>query len=219
MGVRLHRGGRTRSWLGAQLGGDIALGDRAWRRGLHLAGLLVLAVFVLPAKTFGPVPVRVVLVLALAAVLCMEAARLLGHLSLPTIRPHEEGRVASYAYYAVALTVAVLAFPEVVAVVAVAGAAVVDPLLGELRLRGIARPTAALLGTVVYAAVGVLILLRLSTVPVGIATIVALGVGALAVSVEGPGSWLPVDDDLATVLLPGASLALLAWLGPGGWGW
>ena len=209
MGVPLHLGGRTRGWIGRRLGGDETLGDRVWRRCLHLGGLVVLAVYVVPADLFGPVPVRYVLDAALAAVLLLELLRILGRVELPTIRPHERRRVASYAYYAIALVLAVELLPEAVAVAAVVGCALVDPLLGELRGHGLARRPAAGLGALVYGGIALAALVALDGPPRAILGVAAVVGAGLAVLVEGPGSWLPVDDDLAMVLVPGVVTALL----------
>ncbi|HTT26377.1 MAG TPA: hypothetical protein VMH90_05395, partial [Thermoplasmata archaeon] len=182
--AKLHRGGRTRAWIGRLLGGDATLGDRAWRRALHLAGAAVLLVYVLPANTFGPVPVRVVLLLALAGVLLLELLRRQAGWELPTIRPHEHTRIASFALYAVGLVVAVLVFPEPVAVASVLGAAIVDPLLGELRLIGWTRLRVSCVGLLTYfvLAGGALALLGAVTWPAA-AALGAVG-AAIAVGVE-----------------------------------
>lgn len=211
MGVRLHGGGRTRAWIGRRLGGDEALGDRIWRRCLHVGGLVVLLVFVLPTGVFGPVPVRLVLLLALAVVLALELLRYGGRVELPTIRAHERARVASFAYYAVALVVAVLLFPEAAATAAVVGAALVDPLLGELRAAGVGRGPALAAGFVAWTLLGFTALRLLSGAPgATLLALAALG-GAVAVACEGPASVVPIDDDLAMVILPGLLLAAYFW--------
>lgn len=217
MELRLHRGGRTRAWIGARLGGDERLGDRVWRRCLHLSGGLVLLIFVVPNGVFGPVPPVDVLLAALAVLLALEALRYTGHLDLPTIRPHERGRVASFAYYGVGLVIAVLAFPKPIAVVAVLGAALVDPLLGELRIRGTRKGLTAAVGGAVYLGIALAALLLIARPPIPDAVgLAALG-AVIAVAVEGPGSVVPLDDDLAMTVLPGAALAVLGWLAPAAW--
>ncbi len=216
MAVRLHRGGRTRAWLGRQLGGDAELGDRAWRRVLHFAGAVVLVLFVLPRDVFGVLPTDTVLLIALAAVLVLEALRRTAGWELPTIRAHEQGRVASYAYFAIGLSAAALLFPRTAAVIAILGAATIDPLLGELRARGLPTRRAAAIGLVVYAGMAVALLAVLGgwTVPDALAGGVLAG--AVAIAVEGPGALLPLDDDLAMPLLPGLLLAIPLWIAAGG---
>jgi hypothetical protein len=211
--ARLHRGGRTRAWIGRLLGGDETLGDRVWRRTLHVAGAAVLLVYVLPPTIFGPVPVRVVLVAALIGVLLLEVLRHRAGWELPTIRPHEHRRIASFALYAIGLVFAVLVFPEAVAVAVILGAALIDPLLGELRLHGgpIGSITAA--GALAYFALAgpaLYLLGHHGLVPSAILGAVAAFLGVAA---EGPTSWVPLDDDLAMIVVPGLALTAILLLG------
>ncbi|HEV2166748.1 MAG TPA: hypothetical protein VGS23_07245, partial [Thermoplasmata archaeon] len=137
--MRLHREGRLRGWLGRRFGGDAELGERIWRRCLHVLGAGVLVYYIVPPGFFRVVPNPVALLLALLMVLLLDALRLRGHVELPTIRPFERSRLASFAYFAIGLVLAVLLFPEAIAVAVVLGTALVDPLIGELRLSESAR--------------------------------------------------------------------------------
>lgn len=214
MSWQLHRGGRLRRWLGARFGGGADTGDRILRRVFHLAGVAVLVYYVLPPEFFIVLPTRVVLVLALVAVLGIELVRLLGRVEVPTIREYERRRMASYAWYGVALVLAVLVFPEAVAIAVVLGTALVDPLIGELR-RDPARfrrmyPWVPLL---VYAGLAALPLVGFGW---GLARAVGFGLVAavIAVGVERP-KLLLVDDDLAMTVVPAVALTALGLLGPG----
>jgi hypothetical protein len=220
MSFRLHRSGRFRAWLGARFGGDPALGDRIWRRVLHLAGLAVLLYYAIPENFFLLLPKEIVLVLALAMVLALEGMRLAHRLEMPTIRPHEEGRVASFALYGIGLTAAVLIFPRPTAVAVVLGVAFVDPLAGELRLRT-SLPGWGLwaLPVLVYAVLASLSLEILGAWHWPAALIAGVGLGILATAVERPKlKWY--DDDLGMTLIPAAALTLALWLWPWlpGWG-
>ncbi len=215
MARRLHTGGKTRAWLGRRFGGDERLGDRIWRRCLHLGGVVVLIVYVVPRDFFVVLPTEGVLLLALAAVLVLEFLRRRAGVELPTIRPHEEHRVASYAYFAVGLSLAVLIFPKPVAVAAVLGAVLVDPLMGELRAAGLARPSVTLAGVGAYVAVVVPTLLLLGAWPLEFALAAGIALGLVGALVEGPASVLPIDDDLAMPLLPGLVAAAPYWIATG----
>lgn len=210
---RLHRGGRFRRWLGRRFGGDQALGDRAERRILHGAAAVVLLYFVLPTGFFLVLPNEAVLLLGLLVVLALELLRLGAGLELPTIRPYEERRIASYAWYAMAAVAAIVVFPEAIAVAVVLGTALVDPLLGELRLLGgAARWAYPWAGLGLYA---VLAALSLSLVGHWDAARTAIGAALssiIAVAAE-TASLEIVDDDLAMTLLPGAALVALGLLG------
>ena len=201
MGVRLHRHGRFRRWLGARLGGDEALGDRVWRRLLHAGTAVALLYYALPPAWFGPVPKRTVLLAALAAVLLLELARLGGAIELPTLRPYEARRVGSYAFYALAVVGAILLFPVPIGAAVVLGTAIVDPLAGELRVRPRARrayPAAPLAVYFGLAAVGLVVV---GGWPVGPGLALAALASPVAVAAEWPRLYW-VDDDLAMTLAP-----------------
>jgi dolichol kinase len=169
----------------------------------------VLLVYVLPSTTFGPIPVRVVLIGALAGVLLLEVLRHLAGWELPTIRPHEERRVASFALYAIGLVIAVLAFPEAVAVAVVLGAAFIDPLLGELRLWNDSLPQTMAAGALVYFLIAAPALYLVGHFEWAVAAGLGLVAAVIGVAVEGPVSLVPLDDDLTMTILPGAVLTIL----------
>jgi hypothetical protein len=209
--VRLHRDGQFRAWLGRRFGGGPQLGDRLFRRGLHGLGALVLLYDLLPGR-LGPVPTVAILLAALAAVLAIEAARHAGALELPALHPRETDRVASFAWFAVALVVAVLLFPVAIATAVVLGAAFVDPVIGELRTAprwSRWRPSLpiALYGLI---ALGALRWVGDWAWPPALAAAALAAV--IAVAVE---AWRQpyLDDDLTMPLVPGFLLLglLLAW--------
>jgi len=131
--LRLHRHGQFRRWLGHALGGDEELGDRAWRRILHLFGALVLVYYAVPNNFFVVAPKADILLAALGVMFVLEALRHAVGLELPTIRPYETHRIASFVFFALALVLAVLLFPLPIAAAVVLGTAIVDPVAGELR--------------------------------------------------------------------------------------
>jgi hypothetical protein len=212
--VRLHTGGRFRRWLGARFGGGLEVGDRIHRRLLHALGAFALLYLIVPARILVVVPNDVILLVALESIFVVEYLRHVRNWELPTIRSYEEGRIASYVFYATALTAALLFFPRPVAAAVVIGTALVDPLLGELRLRW-SQPAASLLpGFAIYASLAGLAFAVFGgwggVVLVGFALLAA----AIAVSVEWP-TWGSVDDDLAMTLVPGAVLTAILLARPG----
>ncbi len=214
MPLRFHARGRWRAWLGARLGGDAELGDRAWRRVLHAFGAAVLLYFLLPRWFFVVLPTDAVLLLGLELVLVLEALRLFAGAELPTIREYERARMASYVYYAIALVAAVLLFPFPVASVVVLGTAWVDPLVGELRLSARGLRWYPVLPGVVYVGLGVAVLVfaaHWTLLPaVGLSAVAA----AVALAVERP--KIPeLDDDLAMTLVPALVAELLLLAVPG----
>ena len=207
--VRLHRGGKFRGWLGARLGGDLELGDRAWRRILHAIGAVVLVYYPIPTNFFLVAPKEYILLAALGAVYVVEALRHLIGLQLPTIRPYEEGnRIGSFAIFGTAIVIAILVFPVPIACAVVLGTALVDPLAGEMRrhprFRGwdLGVPFAAYWG---LALIGLSPMGRWPLSPsIGLAALAA----AIAIAVERPKVWW-YDDDFGMALVPGAVLFVL----------
>lgn len=207
MEVELPRSPRFRRWLGTQLGGDEVLGDRILRRGLHALGAAAVVYFLLPSGIFVLLSKEYVLLLALGAVLVLEALRHSVGVDLPTLRPYERHRVGSYVFYAIALTAAILLFPVPIAAAVILGTALVDPLAGELRLspRYARLYPAVPLGTYAgLALIGMGVLGRWPLLPS-----VALAVLAAVIAIAAERPQIPwVDDDLAMTFAP--ALALLA---------
>jgi dolichol kinase len=212
MGLSLPGQGRFRRRLALAFGRDEAAGDRLWRRLLHGAGAFVLLYYLLPRGFFVLLPNETVLLLALAAVLLLESIRLVRGFTLPTIRPYETRRPASFVFYAVALVVAVLLFPRPIAVAVVLGVAFVDPFVGELRLTprlsawnpGAPLAVYALLAFAALAGVG-----RWPWADAAALAVLAAGVGVGAERLRY--RWL--DDDLTMTLAPAIALYVLGlWL-------
>ncbi|MCI4352475.1 MAG: hypothetical protein L3K14_03710 [Thermoplasmata archaeon] len=214
MRLRILTGGRWRRWLGARLGGDFELGDRAWRRTLHFFGAAVLLYYALPTDVLGGFTREELLLTALALVLVLELLRWAAGVELPTIRAYERARIASYVFYAVALVAAVLLFPLPIALVVVLGTAFVDPLIGELRLSSRWRSTYPWFPGAVYVLLGSAALIFVTHWP-AFAAVLFVGIAAVvALAVERP--KIPdLDDDLAMTLVPALVLAGLMLLAPG----
>ena len=149
--TRLHRGGRFRGWLGRRFGGDGELGDRIWRRLLHLVGGAVVLYYLLPSNVFVVITTQEALLFGLAFVLALELMREVAGLEMPTVRAVERDRVASFAYFAVALVAAVLLLPAPIGATVVLGTALIDPLIGELRLSNRLRAAYPILPILLYA--------------------------------------------------------------------
>jgi hypothetical protein len=215
MPVRLHSGGKVRGWIGARAG-DPSAGDRILRRLFHAAGALVLLVYLLPPDFFVVLPTRVVLLLALLTVLTLEAVRLARGVELPMIRPWEVAarRPASYAYFAVALVLAVLWLPPALGTAVVLGGAWADPVAGELRSRAGRAWVTFAAPALFYALLAAAALRFVGSWSLPAAVGAGLGAGLLAMAVEGP-KWKWIDDDLLVVLVPGLFLAVLVALVPG----
>jgi hypothetical protein len=161
----------------------------------------VLVYYPLPNSFFVVASKEEVLLLALAAVLVLELLRHVAGLELPTLRPYEARRIGSYVFYAIALTGAILLFPEPIAAAVVLGTALVDPLAGELRGSfAYARyyPSVPLLA---YGALAFLGLAAIGNWPVSDSIGLAVLAAPIAVAIERPKiPW--IDDDLAMTFVP-----------------
>ena len=201
MALRLHRGGRFRTWLGERFGGGYELGDRLWRRVLHVVAAVALLYYALPNDFFVIAPKLYVLLAALAAVYVLEALRHVAGLELPTIRPYEEGRVGSFALFGTAVVLAIVFFPMPIACAVVLGTAVADPVAGELRREPKYRYLDAAGPFAVYGALAFLGLAVVGDWPTVPSVGLALLASAIAVAVERPKVWW-VDDDIVMTLVP-----------------
>jgi hypothetical protein len=168
---------------------------------MHALGAAVLIYYPLPENFFVVAPKWVVLLAALAALVVLELLRHTAGLELPTIRPYESHRVASFVFYGLALVLAVLLFPVAVGAAVVLGTALVDPLAGELRRAS--RSLAVTFGVPVAAYTGLATtgLAGVGDWPVVPAVALAAGAALLAVGAERP-NWPWVDDDLAMTIVP-----------------
>ncbi len=212
MEFRLHGGGRFRRWLGARFGGDQALGDRLLRRIIHVSGAAVLLYFVIPSGFFVVASTEEILLGLLAAVLVIEVLRLAFGLELATVREYESRRVGGYVYYSVALTAAVLLFPEPIAAAVVLGTALVDPLMGEIREHPRAHRLYPSVPVALYAGLAFVALVGIGRWPVGTSALLAVAAAAAAVASERPRlRW--VDDDLVMTIVPALVLVALGIVG------
>ncbi|MCI4368011.1 MAG: hypothetical protein L3K09_00390 [Thermoplasmata archaeon] len=214
MPARLHTGGRYRRWLGEHLAGDPELGDRLWRRLMHCAGALVLVYFLLPVGFFRVVSNEVVLFAALAVVLSLEGLRHVAHLEIPTVLPRERDKVASFAFYAIALVATVVLFDRPVATFAVIGAAFLDPVIGEMRRSARWRPAYPALPLAAYGAIAFAALLFVGRFSAPGAIVLAVPAAVVAILAEGPRMGR-LDDDLAMTIAPALFAAAMLFLFPG----
>jgi dolichol kinase len=147
----------------------------------------------------------------------LDGLRLAGILEIPTLRPWEAHRPASFSYFGVALVAALLLFPPIIAVATILVCAWVDPLIGELRRRPLsvrARTVLAVLAAVVLWEAVLAIGTGVARPGIWLAGIVG---ATVAVAVESPQiPW--IDDDLVMTLAPGAAVWAIALLFPGTFG-
>jgi len=183
----------------------------AIRRAVHVLIAVTPVYYLLPEELPAmDSPRTIVLLVGALLVVALEIARLTLGFRLPGLRPYEDRWIASYAWAAAGVLLALWLLPKDIASASIVSMAVADPLIGELRGRGfgawhtLALPIAVclLLCATVYSLFdsrGSLEILVLSAV------------GALAaVAVERKKSRL-LDDDFLMIVVPGTIVAALAW--------
>jgi dolichol kinase len=85
------------------------------RKTIHVTGLSV-PVGIL---VFGKIYTAIMIALALAVALILEAGRLRGRINLPTVRDHEQEKVAGYIYYIFGSLVTVILFQPMIALTSI----------------------------------------------------------------------------------------------------
>lgn len=208
MGTGERRRGAFRAWLGRSIAGDPTAGDRLWRRILHALAGATAAYYLLPDRLAPGLPRTVLPLLAIVVVGGLEALRLSGRLALPTIREYESRRPAGYAYFAAGAAALLLLTPAPVGAPVLAGAALIDPFIGELRHRGTSPVGITAAAALAYGALAAGLLFAFGVrSPLGLA-VAAPAATAVALAAEAPNVlWL--DDDLLMLLAPAAVLVTL----------
>jgi len=174
---------------------------------MHGLGATVLVYYVIPTDVFVVAPKADILLTLLAIVFVLEALRHTVGLELPTVRPYEAHRIGSYVFYSLALVIAVLVFPEPIGAAVALGTAIVDPVVGELRLRHQRGAITVGVPLAVYWILAVTGLVGVGHWPL----VPSLGLAAVAapigVAAERP-KWSWLDDDLVMTVVPALFLYL-----------
>jgi len=144
------------------------------------------------------------------AVALFESVRLWRGVTFFGLRPHERNSIASFAWAAAGITLALWLMPWEIATPVLIGMGLVDPLVGVLRCAKRARWLQVLLPLVVYFAICVISLASLTTLPLPELVLISVIGAALAVAAER--QRVPyVDDDFLMIIVPGIVMSLL-WL-------
>jgi hypothetical protein len=179
------------------------------RRTVHILVALAPAYFLIPETVPGIDLKRwVLLVVFFAGVALFESFRLWRGVSFLGLRPHEKKAIASFAWAAAGITLALWIFPEEIATAVLIGMALVDPLLGELRRRGYGSLTAQGTSVVVYFAICAISLFAWD---VPALHVLLLSVPGSVVAVASEWKKVPyIDDDFLMIVVPGALMSALS---------
>ncbi len=177
------------------------------RRAVHISAPAFLVYYLLPGTLMG-VPKDALLFSAAALVFAFEAWRLWAKPDIPGMREYEKGRMSAAAWFTLAAVLTLPFFPLGWTMPVFLGMGLVDPLIGELRLRS-SRLNPAL-PTLVYflLAAGSMTWFYGLQAHVMVAAATAT---ALAIWVEGL-KLKSIDDDFSMIVLPLAGIAITFWL-------
>jgi len=153
----------------------------------------------------------VLLIIFISAMFVFESVRIWKKFTFLGLRPHEKDRLASHAWAAAGLFIVLWLFPHDIASAALVGWALVDPLLGELRGRGMNPRSAVALSAVTYFVLALIMFVLWNERPAAEVTILS----ALATAVAIPAEYIKVryvDDDFMMSVLPALAMLALALL-------
>ncbi len=151
----------------------------------------------------------VLLIIFFAAVSVFDAWRRWKRIPIFGLRPHENDRIASFAWAAAGITFVLWLIPKDLATATLIGMAFTDPLSGELRRVYGKNPS------VIAAALAVYFLLAFSTLAIwadhtiGICALVAFVGACFAIPSEFVKSSI-VDDDFLMLAIPGVAMGVVA---------
>jgi hypothetical protein len=139
-----------------------------------------------------------------------ESVRLWKRITFFGLRPHEKDSIASFAWAAAGITLALWLMPWEIATPVLVGMGLVDPLAGELRRTGRPGWLRISLPLVVYAAICIVALDTLTETALPMMLAISCLGAFLAVAAE---RWRSpyVDDDFLMIIVPGVFMSLL-WL-------
>jgi dolichol kinase len=141
------------------------------------------------------------LVIFFASILAFEAVRLWWGLTFLGLRPHESRNIASHAWAAAGITVALWFFPQDIASVGLVGMALVDPLAGELRGRYKQQSLTIGIPVAVYFVLSSVVLLAYGFHSLPAVVIVSV-IGATTAVVAERQKIPRIDDDFLMIVIP-----------------
>jgi hypothetical protein len=182
------------------------------RRTVHLLIALAPLYYLLPVE-FEAFPVRrwQLLIAFFIAVAMFEAIRLRRGITFTGLRPHEGHSIASFAWAAAGITVALWLMPMEIATPVLIGMGLCDPLAGELRRSGARKSSQIALPLGVYIVICVAALATMTESSAALILLISIIGSSLAVATERHRIPL-LDDDFLMIVVPGAAMSLL-WLG------
>lgn len=178
---------------------DIYIDPRWFRRMNHTGGAGFILYYLFPNKLIFGIPREMLLVLLILFPLSTELNRLIRKRGFIGLHVREEGKLASYFWFAVCSGALMLFFPQKIAAPCIVSAAIIDPVLGELKQFGRFRASTFAIGA------SFLIFSAFEYSPQ-----LALIAAILGVIAEYPNSKF-LDDDLLMQLVPAFVVGIIIY--------
>lgn len=115
---------------------DIHLDPRWFRRANHTGGAGFILYYLFPEKLFFGIPREIFLILLFFVPVVTEVNRLVRKRGFLGLHEREESKLASYFWFAITAAILMAFFPQKIAAPCIVSAALIDPLLGELKKFG-----------------------------------------------------------------------------------
>ena len=181
------------------------------RRTVHMLIALAPLYYLLPVE-FAEVPLKrwQLLIAVFVVVAVFEAVRLRRGVTFTGLRPHERDSIASFAWAAAGITIALWLMPMEIATPVLVGMGLCDPLAGELRRRAVSKWIPFALPVIAYFAICMTFVSLMTDTHLIIVVSISLIGSWLAVAAERYRSKL-VDDDFLMIVVPGTVMSVL-WL-------
>lgn len=172
---------------------------------MHLLTALGALYYFLPKHLLPDIEKETAFVLLLMLILAFESLRIQLSIKIIGMRPYEYSRLSAFAWAFLGMATVDLFFPFYIALPALLGMALLDPLAGELRLRGRARAT-----VVIYPISFIIFLVSMYLLHIPLNLTLFYSAGGSTVS------WLSehfkfkaVDDDYLMSVLPAVAVSIL----------
>lgn len=181
------------------------------RRLVHCLVALTPVYYLLPVDLpLSPLKRWHLLIAFFVIVSLFETFRLWKKMTFFGLRPHEKDSIASFAWAAAGVTVALWLMPWEIATPVLVGMGLVDPLIGELRRAEKPRSLIVPLPIGAYTAICALSFVILTEA--SLTELAALSLIGACLAVAAEGLRVPyVDDDFLMIVVPGFFMSLL-WL-------
>lgn len=178
---------------------NIYLDPRWFRRANHTGGAGLILYYLIPEKLFFGISRIILPILLICIPVATELNRLLRKRDFIGLQKREKGKLASYFWFALGSAILLIFFPQEIAAPCIVTAALVDPLIGELRK----------FRKVITIAIGIIASFLIFSVFDYSISLAVVG-AVIGVVVEYP-NFKNFDDDLLMQLIPAIIILIIIY--------